>query len=321
MKQKLLLLLLVVCTSHTDIITQSLNYPSHVDYISLNIEWNKVEMAYMDIPPATTANGETILLLHGKNFNGYYWKHLIPELTNIGYRLVIPDQVGWGKSDKPSIHYSFHMLALNTKKLLDKLNIDKVHVVGHSMGGMLAIRFSLLFPEKVKKLVLENPIGLEDYRTFVPYAAVEVQYEKERKATYASYKKYQETYYTSWKPEYEQYVEAQWAPFNTRDSVRTAMANALTWQMVYEQPVIYELKYIKPPTLLVVGTEDVTVFGKDRLSKEVADQHSKYIRLATEAQKQINNSKLIELKAVGHIPHIEAKDIFVEHVLTFLKKP
>jgi pimeloyl-ACP methyl ester carboxylesterase len=316
--KKNLLLLLTICICRI-VMSQPVAYPSIVDFFHINIEWNKVEMAYMDIPPATTANGETILLLHGKNFNGYYWKEIIPMFTNNGYRLIIPDQVGWGKSDKPNLHYSFHLLALNTKKLLDSLHISKVHVIGHSMGGMLASRFSLLFPDKVVKLILENPIGLEDYRTFIPYQPVEFQYEKERKATYDSYKKYQQTYYMSWKPEFEQYVVAQWAPFNTRDSTRIATANALTWQMIYEQPVIYELKNIKVPTLLIIGTEDKTVFGKDRLSKEAADEHAKYYQLAVEVQKQIKNSKLVEIKGTGHIPHIEARDIFVEHVLAFLR--
>ena len=305
--------------SRIDVLSQSVDYPSPVDYFKLNIEFNEVQMAYMDIAPTASPNGEAILLLHGKNFNGYYWKDLIPMLTNNGYRLIIPDQVGWGKSDKPNLHYSFHQLALNTKKLLDKLHIDKVHIIGHSMGGMLAARFSLLFPEKVVKLVLENPIGLEDYRTFIPYEPVEVQYEKERKATYASYKKYQQTYYTNWKPEYEQYVAAQWAVFNARDSSKIAWTNALTWQMIYEQPIIYELKNIKVQTLLIVGSEDQTLFGKDRLPKEVANEHAKYFQHAVEAQKQIKYSKLIEVKGTGHIPHIEATNIFLEHVLAFLR--
>ena len=111
----------------------------------------------------------TVLLLHGKNFNGYYWKGVIAALSSNGYRVVVPDQVGWGQSDKPNIHYSFPLLAANTKKLLDTLGITKVHVVGHSMGGMLATRFALMYPATVDKLIYEDPIGLEDYKTFVPY--------------------------------------------------------------------------------------------------------------------------------------------------------
>jgi pimeloyl-ACP methyl ester carboxylesterase len=93
------------------------------------------------------------LLFHGKNFNGYYWKDVISFLSNSGYRVVVPDQVGWGRSGKPNIHYSFHLLAANTMQLLDSLGIRQVHVVGHSMGGMLATRFTLMFPGAVDKFI------------------------------------------------------------------------------------------------------------------------------------------------------------------------
>ncbi|MGZ8550155.1 MAG: alpha/beta fold hydrolase [Chitinophagaceae bacterium] len=83
-------------------------YPYPVHLFSLSIENKNVRMAYMDIKPAT-ANGETIILFHGKNFSGYYWKDLIPALSEKGYRVIVPDQVGWGRSEKPVLHYSFHI--------------------------------------------------------------------------------------------------------------------------------------------------------------------------------------------------------------------
>ena len=185
--------------------------------------------------------------MHGKNFNGYYWKNLISFLTANGYRVIVPDQVGWGRSGKPNIHYSFHLLAANTKQLLDSLHVSQTHVIGHSMGGMLAARFALMYPQDVNKLIFEDPIGLEDYKTFVPYQPVEKQFEKELKASYESYKKYQQGYYPAWKPEYEQYVAAQAEALSKPDFEQTAWANALTYQMIYEQPVVYEFKNINLP--------------------------------------------------------------------------
>jgi pimeloyl-ACP methyl ester carboxylesterase len=72
--------------------------------------------------------------------------------------------LGFGASSRPDIHYSFHQMAQNTKALLDHGGFQRVHVIAHSKGGMLGVRFTLLFPDVVEKLVLENPIGLEDYR-------------------------------------------------------------------------------------------------------------------------------------------------------------
>src|SRR5688572_3750394 len=82
-------------------------YPYPLYHFSLSIENKSVWMAYMDVKPAT-ANGETIILFHGKNFNGYYWKEIIPSLAEKGYRVIVPDQVGWGRSEKPFLNYSFH---------------------------------------------------------------------------------------------------------------------------------------------------------------------------------------------------------------------
>jgi pimeloyl-ACP methyl ester carboxylesterase len=296
---------------------QNVQYPAEIKYNHLSIERQPVKMAYMDVP-AAKPNGHTVLLLHGKNFNGYYWKDVIAFLTAAGYRVIVPDQVGWGRSDKPNIHYSFHLLASNTKKLLDSLHIDRVHVIGHSMGGMLATRFALMFPQTVDKLIYENPIGLEDYRTFVPYTPLEKQFENELKATYQSYKAYQQTYYPVWKPDYEQYVAAQAEPLNSPNFEQTAWANAVTYQMIYEQPVVYEFKNIKVPTMIIIGQEDRTVVGKGLLAKEVAAQHGQYPQLGKWLQGQIKGSKLVKLKGVSHIPHIQVPDVFKKEVMQFL---
>lgn len=220
---------------------QPVNYPHPVNFLTLTIERQPVKMAYMDVR-SSKPNGKAVLLLHGKNFNGYYWKDVIAFLNDNGYRVIVPDQVGWGRSDKPNIHYSFHLLAANTKKLLDTLGIQKINVVGHSMGGMLATRFALLFPQTVEKLIYENPIGLEDYKTFVPYHSVDEQYRNELKADFESLKKYQQSYYPAWKPGYDQYVKAQYEALQIPDFKTATWASALTYQMIYEQPVVYKIQ-------------------------------------------------------------------------------
>lgn len=298
---------------------QKLSYPYPVHFLGLQIEQKKVNMAYMDVQ-ASKPNGEAVILFHGKNFNGYYWKDVIRFLTESGYRVIVPDQVGWGKSDKPNIHYSFHLLSENTKKLLDTLGIKKINVIGHSMGGMLATRFALMYPQTVNKLIFENPIGLEDYKTFVPYHSIDVQYASELKATFESLKKYQQSYYPEWKPEYDQYVMAQYEALHNGDFKAATLASAITYEMIYEQPVLYEFKYITQPTLMIIGQADRTIVGKNLLPKEVADQHGQYPELGRAFHEQVKNSKLVELNGVGHIPHIQAFEDFRKNVLDFLAK-
>lgn len=292
-------------------------YPYPLDSISLTSAGQHFSMAYMDVRPSQS-NGKTLLLLHGKNFNGYYWKDIIPWLVDKGYRVVAPDQVGWGRSGKPVLSYSFHWLASNTRTLLDSLKITSVIVLGHSMGGMLAARFTLMYPELVQKLILENPIGLEDYKRFVPYRAIDSIYNKERSATYEMYRKYQESYYPEWKPEYDQYVKAQAAALTDPSFDKIAWVNALTYQMIYEQPVIYELSTIKIPTLLVIGQKDRTIVGKDLLNAAQKKMYGQYPVLGRKVNRLIKGSRLVELETTGHIPHIQSLQAFKNALLQFL---
>jgi len=293
-------------------------YPYPVNYFTLQVEGQEAKMAYMDVRP-TKANGETVILFHGKNFNGFYWKDVIPFLTAAGYRVIVPDQIGWGKSSKPNLHYSFFMLANNNFQLLDSLGIDKVSVVAHSMGGMLATRFSLMYPQKVKKLVLENPIGLEDYGAFAPYTSLQELYTGELNQTYESIKQYQQSYYPVWKEEYEPYVKAQAAQLKDSNYAQIAMVNAVTYQMIYEQPVVYGFDSLKVPTLLIIGQADRTVVGKKSLTEAQKKVYGNYPELGKRTQQHIKNSKLVELPGIGHIPHVQALNLYKQHLLTFLK--
>lgn len=72
---------------------RAVNYPYEVKYLDLQIENKPARMAYMDALPAKP-NGKIIVLFHGKNFNGYYWKDIAARLTAEGFRVIIPDQIG-----------------------------------------------------------------------------------------------------------------------------------------------------------------------------------------------------------------------------------
>ncbi|MEJ7674136.1 MAG: alpha/beta hydrolase [Chitinophagaceae bacterium] len=285
--------------------------------MDINIDGQIAKKAFMDVK-AANPNGQSVILFHGKNFTGFYWKDVISLLSNAGYRVVVPDQIGWGLSTKPNAKYTFEMLAQNNKLLLDSLQIDKVNIIGHSMGGMLATRFALMYPERTAKLILEDPLGLEDYKKFIPYKTMEQQYKKELSATYASYKKYQQSYYPKWKPEYEQYVIAQAEPLKQKDFSSVAWVNALTYQMIYEQPILYDFDKLNVPTLLLVGELDRTVVGKDMLPAKKQKLHGNYPVLAAKAGKKIRNAKVVVLPGVGHIPHIQSLELFRKNVIRFL---
>jgi pimeloyl-ACP methyl ester carboxylesterase len=296
------------------------DYPYQVYFMPLTIEGQDIKMAYMDILPIGEGNGRAVLLLHGKNFFGEYWKDTIKVLSQNGYRVIVPDQIGFGKSSKPNIHYSFHLLAANTKKLLDSLGVKEVAVAGHSMGGMLAARFVLMYPSVVTHLVLENPIGLEDYRLITPYASLDELYRNELNASEPGIRNYHKAYYVQWKPEYEEYVAVAVRWKGSGEFPRLAMSSALTYQMIYEQPVCHEFSSIKTKTLLMIGQSDRTVVGKARVKKELLANAGQYPALGRKTASLIPDSVLVEIPNVGHIPHFESKDKFHRELLSFLKR-
>ena len=297
-------------------------YPYPVSTITIDAQNQELEMAFMDVKPKNY-KGKNIILLHGKNFNGAYWKTTIDALTAEGYRVIVPDQIGFGKSTKPDhFHYTFQQLALNTKTVLDSIGVEKTAVLGHSMGGMLATRFALMFPETTEKLILENPIGLEDWKLKVPYKPVEWWYKNELKKEYASIKKYQlESYYDgNWDPAYDEWVNllAGWTLNSEYETI--AWNAALTYDMIFTQPVVYEFSEIHVPTLLIIGTRDRTALGKSLVSEDVRKTMGLYNELGKATQQKIPNSELVEIPNTGHLPHIERFPKFIAPLNKFLKK-
>jgi len=297
-------------------------YPYAVENFTLNSQEQELTMAYMDVSPdADKSNGRTVLLLHGKNFSGAYWERTIASLVDDGFRVIAPDQIGFGKSSKPrNYQYSFHQLATNTKALLDELNIEQVSVTGHSMGGMLATRFTLMYPETTTGLILVNPIGLEDWKRKVPYQSIDEWYQSIRRWNPEGVKSYMtESYFDGvWKPEYDPLLEIQagWILGNDYDMI--AWTSALHYEMIFTQPVIYEFPLIEVPTLLIIGERDRTALGKNQVSNEVRATLGRYDVLGEKAASEIPNATLVEMSGIGHIPQFEAFDSYMDSFHRFL---
>ena len=296
------------------------HYPFPVQMLAVEAQQQALEMAYMDVP-AAQPNGRTVLLLHGKNFSGAYWAPTIRALTAAGYRVIAPDQIGFGKSSKPErFEYSFHQLAELTRRLLDHLGVRTTAVVGHSMGGMLATRFALMYPERVDRLALVNPIGLEDWKRWVPYRTIDESFETEKAATPDSVRAYmRESYFAGqWKPEYEPLVEIPIGWMSGPDRERIAMTAALTTDMVFTQPVVHEFPDIKVPTLLIIGQRDRTAIGKAWAPPEVKAKLGHYPELGRNAQRAIPGATLVEIADAGHLPQVEQFETYRRALEEFL---
>jgi pimeloyl-ACP methyl ester carboxylesterase len=301
---------------------ESFDYPFAVQTFKLRSQQQDLEMAWMEVKPERAATG-TVVLLHGKNFSGAYWQETAEALRDAGFRVIMPDQVGFGKSSKPA-HYqfTFQQLAANTRELLRHAGVTRVHVIGHSMGGMVAARYALMFPDEVQSLTFVNPLGLEDWKAKgVPYRSVDALAQQELGQTAEKIRAYQrQNYYGGdWRSDYDRWVEMLVTFTRSPDYPRMAWIQALTSDMIYTQPVVYEFPLIKSPTLLIIGQRDRTAPGKDRLDESARRELGKYPELGRTAAKSIPGAKLIELEGIGHAPHLENFQRFIVPLRNFLE--
>jgi pimeloyl-ACP methyl ester carboxylesterase len=297
------------------ITSEDVPYPHPVSYLALTLYGQDVRMAFMDVPPIGQPNGHTVLLLHGNNFAGFYWGGPIDALRKQGFRVVVPDQIGYGRSSKPIIPYNFHDMARNTRLVLQSLKIDKTMVVGHSMGGMLAARFATQYPDMTQRLVLYNPIGLVDPRFARPWESTDEAYKRALPATYqtvrAGIMRYVAHNEAAWNPEFEKYTRYRYAWTLSADWPRLAMVQTLLQQVQYLDPVVNDWEHIKAPTLVFGGAEDVLP-GSAAIFKE---------RMQFVAQRiPTGRGRLHLIPGLGHVPHLEAPDKTYPPLLAFLNE-
>lgn len=304
---------------------QGFAYPHPIEHFKFTSQGEDLQMAYMDVAAAGTPNGQTVVLLHGKNFCGATWDSSITALTGAGYRVIAPDQIGFCASSKPAHYqYTFQQLASNTAALLKSVGVSKTIMLGHSTGGMLATRYALMYPDAVQQLVLVNPIGLEDWKAMdVPFRTVDQWYARELKLNAASVRAYEKsTYYVGrWKPEYDKWVDMLAGLNQGPGHQLVAWNSALLYDMIFTQPVIYEFPQLKMPTLLMIGDADTTAIGSDIASPEVKAKVGHYNVLGKQAVKLLQHGQLIEFPGLGHAPQMEEPAKFHAALLGALVKP
>ena len=297
---------------------QGFDYPYPVARFALTSQRQIVRMAYMDVHPLRP-NGRTAVLLHGKNFCSATWRQTIETLTDAGYRVIAPDQIGFCKSTKPARYqYSFQQLARNTHALLEALNVKQATLIAHSTGGMLAVRYALMYPRETQQLVLVNPIGLEDWKAKgVPSLSVDDWYRRELKTSADGIRRYeQSTYYAGqWRADYEPWVQMLAGMYRGPGKQIVAWNSALLYDMIYTQPVVYEFGQLSMPTLLLIGQKDTTAIGKDAASPEVRAKIGHYPELGKAAAKAIPHATLVEFADLGHAPQMQDPDAFHKALL------
>ena len=301
---------------------QGFDYGFPVQTYRFQSQRQALSMRYIDAKP-DHPNGRTAVLLHGKNFCAGTWGATIDVLSKAGYRVIAPDQIGFCKSTKPAHYqYTFQQLARNTHALLESLGIDKATIIGHSTGGMLAIRYGLMYPDATEQLALVDPIGLEDWTAKgVPPVGVDDWYQRELKTSAEGIRKYeQNTYYAGqWKPEYDKWVQMLAGLNRGPGKDLVAWNSALLYDMILTEPVVYELGNLSMPVLLMVGDKDNTAIGKEFAPAAIRPTLGNYPELAKTTMKALKRGTLIEFPDLGHAPQIQDPDAFHAQLLKGLQ--
>jgi pimeloyl-ACP methyl ester carboxylesterase len=255
------------------------------------IEVEKYQIRYYDTINYSL-NLPSILLLHGLGGSADRWTKLIPYLAG-KYRLIIPDIIGFGYSEKPHVDYRIDFFINFIKKFLTELNISNINLIGSSFGGLLALEYAIKYETEIKKLVLVSPAGMMRYvsTTLKHYISAELYptYENVLRA-------YQEMIYNSSMVSKESIQDF----INRMNLPNSKYAFMSTLMSFNDHPTLTDRLKINIPTLIIWGRND----------KLIPVRYAKKFK--------IPNSKIVLLDNCGHYPHIEKIEEFTKILLKFL---
>ena len=152
-------------------------YPFEPNYASINdTEGGHLRVHYLDEGPA---DGEVVLLMHGQPTWSYLYRNMIPGLVAAGFRVVVPDLIGFGRSDKPTdiddYTYARHVAWMS--EWLEALNLEKVSLFCQDWGGLIGLRLVSAFPQRFARVIAANtalPTGVvpEAFETMLTEAYI-----------------------------------------------------------------------------------------------------------------------------------------------------
>ncbi len=283
---------------------EEIEYPYPVDFLNLKNFGQDVRIAYMDVAPTGSANGRTAIFLHGGSYYGWYWKAQIEALTNEGYRVIVKDRLGWGKSSKPILHYSMSLHASNTAVLLEHLGVSEAAVIGHSIGGQMATRFAFHYPEMTTHLVTVNQIGLTDKRAGRPYRPFtgEIDAAPDPQSVYEAAVRTDTRRYVEWKPDFIDHLRIRYGQSLSGDYPRLAYVRRLGGNLRSMDTVVDDWPHIRTKTLILGGEIDGPDFPEN----------------ARTAAKIFPNAEVFLIPGVGHNPHEEVPEVVNAELIRFL---
>lgn len=251
--------------------------------------------------------GPVVLLLHGLGGSNYDWRFVYEPLVAAGYRVLALEMLGVGYSDKPAgADYSIQEQARRTSLFLQKLGIEKAHIVGSSFGGGIGLGIALRSPAQVDRLILLNAAGLPQPIPFhvaflriplLPEIAMELT-----PKTWLIRMGMKEIYFDLEKLTDEE-VDEYAHELAFAGAGRCLIATARSIHPEQALDLAREYRAIAAPTLIVWGDEDEVI----------------PVRNAKWLHDEIRGSRLLIFPRCGHCPHMEYPQETLKAILEFLK--
>ncbi len=272
---------------------------------------HKVVLHGHDLSYLDSGSGPVVLFIHGILGSQRQWAHLVDKMDD-GHRVLLPDLFGHGESAKPLGDYSLSAHAAAMRDLLDHLGIERITLVGHSLGGGIAMQFLYLFPERVDRLVLVASGGLGREvsaalrsatlpgaaQVLSVFASAPVLSRVEALARGASK--------VGWRPGAD--VSAMWRGFSSLGHVESRRAFLATTRAVVDiggQSISAHDRLMGAPpipTLIVWGTKDRIIPASHALS----------------AQRALPDCRIELFEGAGHFPHLDDPDRFARVLREFI---
>lgn len=243
-------------------------------------------------------SGPVVVLLHGLGGNSTNWAFNTPALAQ-KFRVIVPDQVGFGRSDKPLINYRVGTYVDFLDKFLDVLKIEHATLVGNSMGGWIAAAYALKYPARVERLVLVDAAGFAPPKEYDPSLLSGLNPSTREQA-----KRFAGLVFFNPLLKSDAAVDAI---LESRMSAGDGHTIHSLVESIYrgEDMLDGKLSAIKQPVLLVWGRDD----GLTPLARE-----------GERFKRELPGAQLVVFDQCGHVPQIEKAAEFNAAVLKFLSQ-
>lgn len=241
---------------------------------------------------------KTLVLVHGLGASAERWNKVIPIFAK-NYRVLVPDLIGFGYSDKPLVDYTPDFFSDFLKKFFNATNIDRANVVGSSMGGQISAEFTISNPQNVEKLILTSPSGVMDHSTPALDAYImaalypnEINAKKAFELMEGSGEEVPEDVVND-------FVERMKLP-NAKLAFMSTILGLKNSKLVTSK-----LESITNPTLIIWGVDDPVI----------------PIENSDVFVSKIQGCRLFKIDKCGHTPYVQKPNIFSNKVLEFLSDP